>query len=392
MADLTVFLIVVALRLFAPLLILRFPLPAIIFALVIDAADQTIFQNFTDLNLDSYQSYDKALDVYYLAIAYIATFRNWRNSAAVAVAIGLWYYRLVGVALFELTEWRPLLLIFPNTFEYYFIAIAVIRLRWNDLRLTPRTIVGIAAGIWVFVKLPQEWWIHIAQLDFTDFMKEDLLGVDGTDSWADAFANRPLVTVVIGLVVVALVSVAVVLWRRAPESDYAFTFDADVVAERSGQPAIVSIESPTWRDGLVEKIVLLTLLLTIFARVLPGSTASIPQVLLGVSLVVIPNALVTQWLRGHGHSWSSVGMAFGGNLLVNAGIVTAVALLLPSSDDGASGLAVGFFLFLVSLLIGLFDRYRPVREPVDWAALGTAVRTGTRLPDARPLTDATSTS
>ena len=45
--------------------------------LVIDAADQTIFQNHTDLDLTGYQGYDKALDVYYLAIAYLSTFRNW---------------------------------------------------------------------------------------------------------------------------------------------------------------------------------------------------------------------------------------------------------------------------------------------------------------------------
>ena len=39
--------------------------------LVIDGLDQTIFQTFTSLDLSGYQSYDKALDVYYLSIAYI---------------------------------------------------------------------------------------------------------------------------------------------------------------------------------------------------------------------------------------------------------------------------------------------------------------------------------
>ncbi|MEM9714158.1 MAG: hypothetical protein AAGA17_18195, partial [Actinomycetota bacterium] len=136
MVDLLVFVTVCLLRLGVPLLILRFPLPAIVFALVLDAADQTIFQTLTDIDLTNYQSYDKALDVYYLAIAYIATFRNWRNGTAILIAAALWYYRLVGVTLFELTGWRPLLLIFPNTFEYYFIALAVIRLGWDDTRLT----------------------------------------------------------------------------------------------------------------------------------------------------------------------------------------------------------------------------------------------------------------
>ena len=56
--------------------------PAILGCLVVDAADQTIFQAFTDDPLPGYQSYDKALDVYYLAIAYISTMRNWRDPVA----------------------------------------------------------------------------------------------------------------------------------------------------------------------------------------------------------------------------------------------------------------------------------------------------------------------
>ena len=79
-----VFIVVVLARLLVPLLIPRFALPAILAALVIDAADQTIFQQFTDLDLEGYQGYDKALDVYYLAIAYLSTFRNWTRSVRLA--------------------------------------------------------------------------------------------------------------------------------------------------------------------------------------------------------------------------------------------------------------------------------------------------------------------
>ena len=42
--DTVIFLLVVASRFVVPLAIPRFPLPAIVAALVIDAADQTIFQ------------------------------------------------------------------------------------------------------------------------------------------------------------------------------------------------------------------------------------------------------------------------------------------------------------------------------------------------------------
>src|SRR3954451_20078384 len=104
-------------RLFVPLLIPRFPL-AILAALVIDAVDNSLLDGFTDVDLGPdgpYQSFDKALDIYYLAIAYLTTLRNWTSVAAFRVARFLFYYRLAGVLAFELTGERALLLIFPNT-------------------------------------------------------------------------------------------------------------------------------------------------------------------------------------------------------------------------------------------------------------------------------------
>ena len=200
------------LRLGVPLLIPRFPVPAIVFSLVIDAADQTIFQQFTNLNLDGYQNYDKALDIFYLTIAFLAVYRNWTNTTAINVARFLWYYRLVGVWLFEVLQDRWLLFVFPNTFEYFFIAYVAIRTQWDPRRLRPRTVIGLAAFIWIFIKLPQEWWIHIAQNDFTDFMKVDIFGTTPTTSWADAITNRPAVTLALVVGIALVAALAVVSW------------------------------------------------------------------------------------------------------------------------------------------------------------------------------------
>src|SRR3954451_20751412 len=104
-----VFLAVVGARFLVPLLIPRYPLPAIVTALVLDGVDQTIFQ-WLGFDPPGYQGYDKAMDVYYLAVAYLATMRNWTSLQAVRVARFLYFYRLVGVVAFELTDWRPLLL------------------------------------------------------------------------------------------------------------------------------------------------------------------------------------------------------------------------------------------------------------------------------------------
>src|SRR6478735_2729676 len=134
-----VFASVVGLRFIVPLFIPKFPIPAILFALVLDAADQTIFAAF-GVEPPNYQSYDKALDIYYLAIAYISTIRNWMGTTAFVGAQALWYFRLVGVLLFELTGWRTILFLFPNVFEYFFIWYESIRLRWKTTRLTKKHI------------------------------------------------------------------------------------------------------------------------------------------------------------------------------------------------------------------------------------------------------------
>src|SRR6476469_4328900 len=141
-------------------------------SLVIDGLDQTIFQTFTSLDLEGYQAYDKALDVYYLSIAYIATLRNWTNHTAVGVSRFLYYYRMIGVVIFEVTQLRAVLLIFPNTFEYFFDFYEGVRSRWNPRRLSRKFWIYGAAAIWIFIKLPQEWWIHIAQIDTTDLIRD----------------------------------------------------------------------------------------------------------------------------------------------------------------------------------------------------------------------------
>ena len=83
--DLLVFGAVLTARLLVPLAIPRFPLPAVLTALILDGVDQTIFQSF-GFDPPGYQGYDKAMDVYYLAIAYLSTMRNWSSRPAVKVS------------------------------------------------------------------------------------------------------------------------------------------------------------------------------------------------------------------------------------------------------------------------------------------------------------------
>ena len=108
-----VFVAVVGARFLVPLLIPRFPLPSILACLVLDGIDQTIFQAF-GFDPPGYQGYDKAMDVYYLAIAYLSTLQELDQRAGRRIARFLYFYRLVGVVAFELSGNRALLVDLPQ--------------------------------------------------------------------------------------------------------------------------------------------------------------------------------------------------------------------------------------------------------------------------------------
>jgi hypothetical protein len=349
-SDLMVFLVVVTLRFVIPLFIPRFPLPAIIAALVLDAADQTIFQQLTNLNLDGYQSYDKALDIYYLTIAFLAVYRNWANTMAINVARFLWYYRLVGVWLFEVLQHRWLLFVFPNTFEYYFIAIVAIRTMWDPRRLSNRAVLAIAAFIWVVIKLPQEWWIHIAQNDFTDFMKETVFGVEATDSWATGLTNRPFVTIALVAAIAGAAALAVWLFRRAPEQDWPFTVDVDKPVPTVDAPA----QPPLWlAPPFAEKLLLLGLIAAIYANVLEVE-ATFVQIVVATAILIAVSIGVSEFFARRGVEWKSIGVQFVVLALINAAVLSIYAQLIGEELNRALSL---FFGLLLTMIIVLYDRY-----------------------------------
>ena len=342
-----VFLAVIGARFLVPLLIPRFPLPAIFACLVLDAVDQSIFQAF-GYDPPGYQGYDKAMDVYYLAIAYLSTLRNWSSVAAYQVGRFLYFYRLVGVVAFELTQVRALLLIFPNTFEYFFMAYEAIRSRWRNTRWGLRWWIVVAALIWVFIKLPQEWWIHVAQLDVTDFLAEN--------AWAGP-------TVIIALL---LAGAAFWIWGRPRllPPDHAMHFAADplpAAMDTSAEQSRAYAEAgAVWSVATLEKVVLLGLLSVIFAQTLPGIEATNFQLLVSVAVVVVVNAAFTLALARRSRSLASITLAFVARTVANVALVAIAAWLLPRGDGEIAVAPTLFFLTLISLVTTLHDRWYPV--------------------------------
>lgn len=348
--DVVIFWAVVMARFLVPLTIPKYPLPGIIASLILDAVDQTIFQTFTNLPLEGYQAYDKALDVYYLAITYLSTLRNWSNDYAFKIGRFLFYYRLVAVALFEITGLRYLLLIFPNTFEYFFIFYELVRLKWNPKVLTKNKLIKATVLIWIFVKLPHEYWIHIAKMDTTDWISANPINVIFLIAWAGILCFmgwwliRDLPPVHPGLSVAA---------------DYRnFSFDCPQAKRVKDNYTSKEFFDDFIHHELIEKIVLASLLSIIFAQILPGVKASTLQVAMGTIFLVVINTEISQWFARRGNSWKSIIEEFTVMCLVNLALVLIFDFIIVIYGGSINVLDTLFFILLLTLNITLYDRFR----------------------------------
>lgn len=360
--DMLVFWAVVLGRFLIPLSIPRYPLPGVLAALLLDASDQTIFQTFTSLPLTNYQGYDKALDIYYLAVAYMATLRNWSHLFAVQTNRVLWYYRLAGVTLFELTGARWLLLLFPNTFEYFFIFYEMVSLRWDPQRLVKRYILGAAAFIWIFIKLPQEYWIHILQLDATNFLKTVVLGADLSTPWFQVLARNLWLIPALALLLLAIVWLGRWLLRWLPAADHTLVFNAMKHPRRRwwrGPMSSIRSWSPHFFSAaLLEKILLVTLISLIFGAIMPNLHVTPLQLALGVSFIVALNSAVSRWLLQRGRTYESALAEYVTMAAINMALAMLYILFLP--PHAVTTRHMLFFVLLLTLIAILFDYYYPV--------------------------------
>jgi hypothetical protein len=273
--------------------------------------------------------------------------RNWTNMDAVAIGRFLLFYRMVGVLFFELSDDnRALLMVFPNTFEYYFIFYEAVRCFWDPAARTRRFWLWSAAAIWVVIKLPQEYWIHVAQIDTTDLI-----------------ADKPWVGVLMAVGVVALLAVFWFVVRpRLDPTDHPLRLRAEPSPDELDSPEELSAARAGGRVfdlALLEKFILVTLISWIFALILPGVHVSAIALTCAVGAVVVVNTGVGQVAARRSRGLPSVVVEFFALAVLNSLLVLAGELLLGRDLRGAPAL---FFVLLVTLIVVAYDRCRPVYE------------------------------
>ena len=152
--------VIAVIRIAGSLPVLRWPLVGGLLAILVDLSD-LLLRDLLDLGgVPDYQGLDKWLDQVYLGCFLVVALR-WAGPAR-TIAIALYAFRLVGFVAFEVTHERALLLLFPNVFEFWFIAVAAL----GAPRVASWSNAGRLAAIALLTGLKefQEWALHGAKL------------------------------------------------------------------------------------------------------------------------------------------------------------------------------------------------------------------------------------
>jgi hypothetical protein len=165
-------LIVILLRLIIPLSIFRWPLGGALAALLADMLDVVIVDALDMGGFSDYAALDKALDMYYLSFCLIVSLR-WEESLARWTSIVLFAYRAIGFMLFEVTQIRVFLFIFPNLFENFYLAYLTLKKFASDFYLTPKSL-AVLLAVLLIPKLAQEYLLHYAEAKPWGWIKENI--------------------------------------------------------------------------------------------------------------------------------------------------------------------------------------------------------------------------
>ncbi len=156
---------VLALRLLVPLTIRRWPFWGGIAAMIADTIDSPLLKAFgwPHSNGIEYQSIDKLLDTYYFAIELWTALQFLPSKALRRTFTGVFFYRLAGVILFEITHIRKILFFAPNIFELPYLFVSWARQYRPDIKIDNTRKIILLFGLLAIPKLFTEYTRHFRE-------------------------------------------------------------------------------------------------------------------------------------------------------------------------------------------------------------------------------------
>jgi hypothetical protein len=149
------------LRLLVPLTILRWPVFGVLISMYLDMQDFNYLNTDTPDRMSTYQTWDKIMDTYYLAIAFYTSL-SWKEVLAKKLSIFFFSWRTLGVIVLLFVHSRGLLLLFPNIFENFFLFYVLFKkFAKNSKLFTSVTVIILVLSSIVIPKVVAEYYLHI---------------------------------------------------------------------------------------------------------------------------------------------------------------------------------------------------------------------------------------
>ena len=177
-------LIVLLIRVAVPLTIFRWPLWGALASLSADGLDVVAWDLMPWGGYpDSYHKLDKFFDMYYLSIELIVSQLRWTDAWPRRISLALFFWRLTGFLLFEVTGERKVLFFAPNIFENFFIIVTAVTIYAPWYKLTP-----LRLGLWLTVLGAAIWvkeYFHHWQRVWDDLVATEVIQtvVEAVLSW-----------------------------------------------------------------------------------------------------------------------------------------------------------------------------------------------------------------
>lgn len=171
--------IVLVIRLFFPLTILRWRIAGGIISIIADTLDVFIFDWFGfpsggELIESVYHPLDKFLDIYYLTIECVIVYKFWKNPYARKTGLFLFGFRMVGFILFEITGIRQIFFFFPNVFEFFYLEWEIIKKYIPSFSLNSWKTLFLILAIVAIPNIIKEYFMHFIEFDTWPFFKRTL--------------------------------------------------------------------------------------------------------------------------------------------------------------------------------------------------------------------------